>query len=112
MAPALSGVLFGLTALAAQAQQPRALEPLPDIPAPPKMSTAAGADDEPTVTTRQDREGKIEEFRVGGKVVGVRVTPATGPAYMLVDPDGNGTMTRSDEIGTGLRPAMFTVLEF
>ncbi len=96
----------------ASAQQPGNLEPLPDLPAPPRMSSMPMPDEEPTVTIRQAPEGKIEEYRVGGKVVGVRVTPVVGAPYLLTDPDGNGTLVRTNEIGNGLRPALWTLFEF
>ena len=94
---------------------PKDLQPLPDIPPPPRMSTAPLPDDpdEPVVTIRQAPEGKVEEFRTkDGHVYAVRVTPKVGKPYLLVDPDGKGTMTKAEEIGSGVRPAQWTILEF
>jgi Protein of unknown function (DUF2782) len=93
--------------------QPKNLQPLPDIPPPPRLSTTPLPDDpeEPTVTIRQAPEGKVEEFRAkDGRVYAIRVTPKIGKPYLLVDPDGKGI--KAEEIGNGVKPAQWTILEF
>ncbi len=101
---------------AAFAQAPaKGLEPLPDIPPPPKLSTAPAPDDDegPQVTIRQDGENKVEEYRTkSGKVYAVRVTPRIGKPYVLVDPDGKGTMTNAGEINGGVKAPQWTLFEF
>ncbi len=103
-------------AFAQDAPAPKRLEPLPDVPAPPKLSntpTPADQDDAPTVNIRQEGETKIEEFRTKeGRVYAVRVTPKIGKPYLLVDPDGKHPITSSGDIGTGVRPAQWTLFEF
>ncbi len=96
---------------------PKGLEPLPDIPPPPRLSNTPGAaddEDNPQITIKQGEGGtKIEEFRTrGGKLYAVRVTPSIGKPYLLVDPDGTGSMTSSGELGNGVRPAQWTLFEF
>ena len=94
---------------------PKALEPLPDIPPPPKLSTVPTPDDAeaPQVTIRQDGENKVEEFRTsGGRIYAIRVTPKIGKPYLLVDPDGKGTMTNAGEINGGVRATQWTLFEF
>ena len=100
-------------ALFAQSQ-PKDLQPLPDIPPPPKLSSTPTPDDpnEPQVTIRQEGENKIEEFRSKGRVYAIRVTPKIGKPYMLIDPDGKGTMTRAEDIGGGMRAPQWTLFEF
>lgn len=91
------------------------LEPLPDIPPPPKLSNVPSPDDEagPQVTNRQDGENKVEEFRTkGGKVYAIRVTPRIGKPYVLVDPDGKGTMIPAGEINGGIKAPQWTLFEF
>lgn len=107
IAASAAGALFAQS-------QPRDLQPLPDIPPPPKLSSAPTADDpnEPTVTIRQEGENKIEEFKSKGRVYAIRVTPKIGKPYLLVDPDGKGTMIRAGEIGGDVRAPQWTILEF
>ncbi len=108
--------LFALSAaspLFAQSQ-PRDLQPLPDIPPPPKLSSTPTSDDpnEPEVTIRQEGDSKVEEFRSKGRVYAIRVTPKIGKPYLLIDPDGKGTMTRASEIGGDVKAPLWTILEF
>jgi len=106
---------FAWSAATFAQSQPKDLQPLPDVPPPPRMSTTPLPDDpdEPSVTIRQAPEGKVEEFRSkDGHIYAIRVTPKVGKPYLLVDPDGKGTATKADEIGSGVRPAQWTILEF
>lgn len=93
--------------------QPR-LEPLPDIPPPPRLSTSPLPDDpeSPTVTIREEEGMKVEEFRSQGRIYAIRVTPKVGKPYMLIDPDGKSTLTTTGEIGNGIRPAQWTLFEW
>ena len=45
---------------------------------------------EPEVKTFKRGEEKVEEFRVKGKLYMIRVTPAHGVPYVLVDINGSG----------------------
>lgn len=93
--------------------QPRDLQPLPDVPPPPKLSSVPATDDnEPQVTIRQEGENRIEEFRSKGRVYAIRVTPKVGKPYLLIDPDGKGTMTQAEDMGGGIRAPQWTILEF
>lgn len=88
----LSGVSFAALVLAASAAhaqgQGQKLEPLADVPPPPRMAIDPSL--EPQITIRQRGEDKIEEFRVGGKLYMVRVTPPGGTPYVLIDQKGDG----------------------
>ena len=111
----VAAVIAASSASALFAQSlPRDLQPLPDIPPPPKLSSAPTPDDpnEPQVTIRQEGESKIEEFRSKGRVYAIRVTPKIGKPYLLIDPDGKGTMTRAEDIGGGVRAPEWTIFEF
>ena len=111
-------VAASLTGVDGSAQTPpKRLEPLPDVPPPPRLSSTPGAaddEDNPQITIKQGEGGtKIEEFRTrGGKLYAVRVTPSVGKPYLLVDPDGTGAVTSSGELGNGVRPAQWTLFEF
>jgi Protein of unknown function (DUF2782) len=108
-------VLVASCAVAGAQTPPKGLEPLPDIPPPPRLSTVPTPDDAeaPQVTIRQDGENKVEEFRTrGGRIYAIRVTPKIGKPYLLVDPDGKGTMTNAGEINGGVKAPQWTLFEF
>jgi len=112
------GLIVSAALGTAFAQSPgKSLEPLPDIPPPPKLSgvpDAPGDEDGPQITIRQgDNGAKVEEFRTkGGRLYAVRVTPTIGKPYVLVDPDGDAPTTHAGEINGGVRPAQWTLFEF
>ncbi|MFZ5595157.1 MAG: DUF2782 domain-containing protein [Pseudomonadota bacterium] len=70
----------------------------PDLPPPPTDSLDGGTVPEPEVKIIQRAEEKVEEYRIGGVLYTVKVTPKVGPAYYLVDTDGDGNLEtrRSD----------------
>jgi hypothetical protein len=48
------------------------------------------------VAVRTEKNGDvIEEYRVGGQLRMVKVTPVRGPAYYLIDENGDGRLDRS-----------------
>ncbi len=118
MRAGVHGVVALLAASSASAlfaqTPPKDLQPLPDIPPPPKLSSTPSPDDpnEPQVTIRQEGENKVEEFRSKGRVYAIRVTPKLGKPYLLIDPDGKGTMTRAEDIGGAMRAPQWTLFEF
>ncbi len=111
---ALALFLLGSLTSLALAQQPPRLEPLPDIPPPPRGGSAAPTDPklEPQVTIRQEGDNRIEEFRMRGRLYAVRVTPRVGRPYIMVDRTGKGTMTRMDDITGGVSPPQWLLFEF
>ncbi|NKC15380.1 MAG: DUF2782 domain-containing protein [Gammaproteobacteria bacterium] len=64
---------------------------LADVP-PPPPPVESGEYLEPDVTIVQTREETIYEYRVGGQLRAVKVVPQVGPAYYLVDADGDGRL--------------------
>ena len=104
---ALSALAVG----AAFAQTPPKLEPLPDVPPPPPAVRDLGADD-PRVTIKPQEGDRVEEYREGGRVVMLRVTPRNGPPYYLVDTTGSGNWMRRDSLDDGVRVPMWTIKTF
>jgi hypothetical protein len=104
-------LLLATAASAAIAQTPPRLEPLPDVPPPPPALREAGVDDPRVLIQRQEGD-RIEEYRQGGRVVMLRVTPRDGPPYYLVDNTGNGNWMRRDSLDDGVRVPMWTVITF
>ena len=90
-APFRGLALVGLVAFSVQAQQvgqgPK-LEPLPEVPPPPRMSIDPTL--EPQITILQRGGDKVEEFRMRGRLYMVRVTPPGGTPYVLIDQKGDG----------------------
>jgi len=39
----------------------------------------------------------------------MKVTPANGPAYYLVDEEGKGTWARREQIGPNIQPPMWLI---
>lgn len=85
----LAALLFAGVA-AAQKTRPD-LQPLPEPPPPPPG--AFDIEPEPQVSVRRKGEDTIEEFRVGGRLVMIKVTPARGVPYILTDTKGDGLFT-------------------
>ncbi|MBL4623429.1 MAG: DUF2782 domain-containing protein [Immundisolibacteraceae bacterium] len=66
------------------------------------VPNASSADEElePQVVIRKSGENTIEEYRVNGQLYKVKITPAVGPAYFMIDTDGDGVMDqRYDRLG-------------
>ena len=89
---------------------PPKLEPLPEIPPPPGV--AGDAELEPQVTIKSKDGETVEEARVNGRLVWIKVTPRHGRPYFLV-PDGGGNVyIRRDSLDTGLKVPLWVLLEF
>ena len=66
-----------------------AITPKPDSPAPAEEAL------EPEVTITTKGETRHEEYRVRGQLYMIKVIPARGAPYYLVDREGRGEFTRS-----------------
>ncbi len=97
----------------AQADRPANLEPLPAVPPPPPdMVPFDEALDEPQVTIRKDERGTVQEFRLNGKLYMVKIIPAVGVPYYLVDKDGDGTMETRSSTDQGVKVPMWVIGTF
>ncbi len=110
----LIGLLLGAAAQAAQEGPPPGSETPPELQVPPPPSTPlpsappAGSDVRPElqvapqdgeevspeVTIKRQGKETREEYSVHGRVYMVKVKPAIGPAYYLVDPNGQGQFSQ------------------
>jgi hypothetical protein len=73
-----------------------------DAPEPPELPLPEmKVDDEviePDVTIIKKEEGTISEYRINGQLYMVKIQPNKGPAYYLIDRDGDGEFdSRSDD---------------
>jgi len=89
-----TGLVLLLTAFPLAAEDENtAMEPAiapqpPELPLPIQSGEAL----EPEITIRKTEDKVIEEYRIEGKLVMLKVTPTIGPAYYLVDSDGDGEL--------------------
>lgn len=66
-------------------------------PAPPAPESESGF--EPEITITESGNTKIEEYRAGGQIYMIRITPWKGVPYFLVDSNGDGILEhRSNDI--------------
>lgn len=70
---------------------------------PPELSDPiqSGQAIEPEVTIIRKEDQLIEEYRVNGSLYMVKITPSVGPAYYLIDQDGDGKLeSRTSRLGS------------
>ncbi|SFX78411.1 DUF2782 domain-containing protein [Marinospirillum alkaliphilum] len=51
---------------------------------------------EPEITIRQEGDKTIEEYRINGRLYAIKVIPARGEPYYLVDSEGDGELDRQE----------------
>jgi len=125
----LAGALALALALPAMAQSPgerplpaqtpapkpkpadRKLQPIPEPP-PPPPGFELDPSLEPQVTIQRRGTETREEFRIRGRLYMVKVTPAHGVPYYLIDENGRGDFTRQDSYDTGTRVPMWVIHTF
>jgi Protein of unknown function (DUF2782) len=91
--------------------RPPGTAPLEELEPPPPLK--AGNDAlEPQVTERKEAEQTIQEYRIGGKLYMMRVIPAHGRPYILVDHKGDGQFARQDNLDNGVRVPQWVILEW
>jgi hypothetical protein len=100
-----------LPAMAQTGARPPVLQPVPEPPPPPpgyELDPAL----EPQVTILKRGTDTVEEHRIGGRLYMIKVTPARGAPYYLVDHRGDGTFTRHDNFDSAIRPPMWVIYSF
>jgi len=102
----LALVLFlagGQAAFGAEKSSSGRLQSVEGPPPPPPLRSGEAL--EPDVTIVQDRRGRVEEYRVAGRLVAVKITPGGGaPPYFLVDIDGDGEFDfRNNELASDIQ---------
>ncbi len=78
-------------------------------PAPPAESTDRLPAPAITITTRGTT--RYEEYRVGGMLYMIKVIPAKGPPYYLIDKEGGGQFSRSN-LAPRVSPPMWVIKRF
>jgi hypothetical protein len=83
---------------------PAGLEPLPDF--------GGDADLEPQVTIVRRKAEVVEEARVNGRIVWIKVTPLHGRPYFLIPDAGGYTYLRRDSLDSGLKVPLWVLFTF
>lgn len=113
----LSSVMSG--AYAADPQKAGTLPPPPppvNHGVPPATSAPAAKPDEsaipePEIIITTKGQDRYEEYRIGGRVYMIKVTPKVGKPYYLVDNTGRGEFIRS-EFAPKVSPPMWIIKRF
>ena len=86
----------------------------PDAPAKADAPQTSLGDsiDEPQVTITKHSEQTVEEYRVGGRLYMIKITPKSGPPYYLVDDLGDGKFARQNSLDSGLRVPRWVLKRF
>ncbi len=71
-----------------------ALEMPPAVPEPPELPAPvqSGEEMEPDITIIRKGKDTVQEYRRAGRLYMVKVQPQIGPAYYLLDTNGDGQM--------------------
>jgi hypothetical protein len=109
-AAALIAVSFSLMAQSQPRPRPPGTQPLEEAPPPPAIVEDAALSEQVSIKTKG--EDKVEEYRIKGKLYKMRVVPAVGQAYWLVDPKGEGNFERLDGPAPNIAVPMWVIFEF
>jgi hypothetical protein len=86
--------------------------PAGDVPIPPKIPSPPSDTIAPTVHIHTGKNGDvIQEYRQGGQLFMVRVTPLHGKPYTLRDTNGDGKLDKNDNDGD-VSPVFWTLAEW
>lgn len=81
-------------------------------PLPPKVQDP-DEQIEPQVVIRREEDRIVEEYSSGGQVYMIKVTPiGGGPAYYLIDEDGDGKLESRHEHMEPVKPAYWKIAEW
>ena len=91
----LAGLSLWLASSSPLAEQGANPADAADVPPPPLVE---GQELEPEVTIIEKERETVYEYRINGAVYMVKIKPKAGPAYYLLDLDGDGEMdTQQDD---------------
>jgi hypothetical protein len=92
------------------AEQPQDLQP---VPAPPPLDANEGSpEQEPQITITKQTDQTIEEYRAGGRLYMIKVTPKHGKPYYLIDDRGDGKFSRQESLDSGVRVPQWVLHRF
>jgi hypothetical protein len=83
--------------------------PLPDVPPPPPMVDNVP---DPEVTIVKHGKDIVEEYRINGQLYMMKVTPAIGKPYYLINDKGDGKWLRQDDLSGKVSVPMWVIMSF
>jgi len=89
---------------------PPQLESLPEVAPPPALTSDPEL--EPQVTITRKESETVEEARINGKLMWIKVTPRHGRPYFLIPEGGDGVLLRRDSLDSGLRIPLWVLFSF
>lgn len=88
------------------------LEAVPEPPELP-MPVQSGETLEPDITIIKRGKRTIQEFRKNGELYMVKIIPVAGPAYYLIDTNGDGNMdVRGSDLDKGMNVNQWKIFEW
>ncbi len=94
--------IFCLIATFSVTAEEAAVQPMPEPPTLPP-TVQSGETLEPEITIIRRDKKIIHEYRVNGAIYMVKIIPSSGPAYYLIDKDGDGNMeTRRSDLNKNM----------
>ncbi len=85
------------------------------VPEPPElpMPVQSGETLEPDITIIRKGKKTIQEFRRNGVLYMVKIVPKVGPAYYLIDADGDGNIdVRGNDLDSGTKINQWKLFEW
>lgn len=85
------------------------------VPEPPElpMPVESGATLEPDITIIRKGKETIQEYRKNGELYMVKIIPVVGPAYYLIDTNGDGNMdVRASDLDKGTNINQWKIFEW
>lgn len=80
-------------------------------PLPPKISNPS-EQIQPEVRIRREQDRTVEEYVSGGQVYMVKIQPAVGPAYFLIDSTGDGLLDLQYDRFEPVKPVYWKIFEW
>lgn len=86
--------------------------PIPDPPEMP-MPVEDNEEMEPDITISRQGDKTVQEFRKNGELYMIKIIPDIGPAYYLLDTNGDGNMdVRGSDLDRELNINQWKILEW
>jgi len=107
--PFINLLILPTLCLADQSTEPTAIPEPPELPMPVQNGEVL----QPDITIIHKEKKTIQEFRNNGQLYMIRIKPDIGPAYYLIDTDGDGNMdVRQSDLDRGLKINQWKLLEW
>ncbi|MCK4840763.1 MAG: DUF2782 domain-containing protein [Methylococcales bacterium] len=105
----LSLIFISNISIADQTEELSAVPEPPELPLPVKSGEIL----EPDITITRKGKKTIQEFRRNGELYMIKIIPDIGPAYYLIDIDGDGNMdVRGSDLDKGTKVNQWKIFEW